>query len=318
MSDKQQAALKELFAKIIKDTIQESVEPPIRTIIKSIQMIRDRLNELEASVESVITEQGGKIDKLQEEMNTLAETAQKLEEMLQEIPNASKTKSEEKPAAKLNSAEKPAAKIDGTSKLITETTFTETKEKNTKRKITEEKIKELFNKLEQVLPSSPPEKKTEAEPTVVTASKIADKPVSSLIEKIGEPTHKGNIASANSSLTSKEGREKDSEDLFAGFQGTEFQSGGASTEIPLVGGGEKSPVETPRSESRTALDDLTLELSELEIQRSDFERKLGDIAFDRMRGLITEEEYRTKIQELRKNLESISKRIDQIIDRMKY
>ncbi|MEM2144289.1 MAG: hypothetical protein QW279_02935 [Candidatus Jordarchaeaceae archaeon] len=316
MSDKQQAAIRDLLAKIIKDTIQESVEPPIRTIIKSIQMIRDRLNELEASVESVIIEQGGKIDKLREEMNTLSETAQKLEEMLQEIPNAPKTKSEKKPAAKLNSTEKPAAKIDDTSKLITET-ITETKEKNTKRKITEEKIKELFNKLEQVLPSSPPEKKTEAGPPAEIVPKIADKPISSM-EKIVEPTQKGNIESANSLLTSKEEEEKASEDLFAGFQGTEFQSGEAGPEIPLVGGGEQASAEIPDSDLRTVLDDLTAELSELEIQRSDFERKLGDIAFDRMRGLITEEEYRTKTQELRQNLENISKRIDQIMDRMKY
>lgn len=77
MSDKQQQAIRELLAKIIKDTIQESVEPPIRTLIKSIQMIRDRVNELEASVESVITDQGGKIDKLRDEMNMLSETAQK-------------------------------------------------------------------------------------------------------------------------------------------------------------------------------------------------------------------------------------------------
>lgn len=319
MSDKQQAAIRDLLAKIIKDTIQESVEPPIRTMIKSIQMIRDRLNELEASVESVITDQGGKIDKLREEMNVLSETAQKLEEMLQESPNASKTntKSENKPVTKLNFLEKPPAETVNTSKLSTETiSTTEPKEITTKRKITEEKIKALFDKLEQVLPST--DKKIEAEPITENVSKISYKEISPLpMEKINEPLPEGNIASANSLSASKEGGENDSADLFAAFQGTEFESG-EETKIPLAGSGEQATVEISNSESRTVLDDLTVELSELEIQRSDFERKLGDIAFDRMRGLITEEEYRTKTQELRQNLENISKRIDQIMDRMKY
>lgn len=320
MSDKQQAAIKDFLTKIIKDIIQESVEPPIRTMIKSIQMIRDRLNELEASVESVITDQGGKIDKLREEMNVLFETAQKLEEMLQEMPNAPKTNArlEEKPFTKLNSVEKKPAEIVNTSRLSGETISTmESEEKTTKRKITEEKIKALFNKLEQVLPSS--EKKTEAAPTTENVSKIAGKESSPLkMEKIVEPTYEANITGTNGLLTSKEGVEKASPDLFAEFQGTEFESEEEATKIPLAGSGEQAPVEISSSESRTALDDLTVELSELEIQRTDFERKLGDIAFDRMRGLITEEEYRTKIQELRQNLENISKRIEQIMDRMKY
>jgi chromosome segregation ATPase len=320
MSDKQQAAIKDLLTKIIKDIIQESVEPPIRTLIKSIQMIRDRLNELESSVESVITDQGGKIDKLREEMNVLSETAQKLEEMLQEMPNAPKTNArfEKKTVAKLNSVEKPPAEIIDTSKLSSETISTmESKEKATKRKITEEKIKALFNKLEQGLPS--PEKKVEAASTTENVSKTADKEISPpKMEKISEPTYEGNIASANSLSTSKEEAEKASPDLFAEFQGVEFESEEETTKIPLAGSGGPSPAEIPISESRTALDDLTVELSELEIQRTDFERKLGDIAFDRMRGLITEEEYKTKIQELRKNLENISKRIEQIMDRMKY
>nr|MDO8082705.1 hypothetical protein [Candidatus Freyarchaeota archaeon] len=321
MSDKQQAAIRDLLTKIIKDTIQESVEPPIRTMIKSIQMIRDRLNELEASVESVITDQGGKIDKLREEMNILSETAQKLE-MLQEIPNAPKTNArlEEKPVTKLNSVENPPAEIVNSSKLSAEPISTmESKEKATKRKMTEEKIKALFSKLEKVLPSPSPEKEIEVGLTAENVSKIADKEISlPRMDKIGEPTYEENMESANSLLTSKEGGEKASPDLFAEFQGTEFGSEEEAPEIPLAGSGEQSPVEIPSSESRTALDDLTVELSELEIQRSDFERKLGDIAFDRMRGLITEEEYRTKTQELRQNLENISKRIDHIMDRMKY
>jgi ElaB/YqjD/DUF883 family membrane-anchored ribosome-binding protein len=322
MSDKQQSAIRELLKQIIKDTIQESVEPPIRTMIKSIQMIRDRVNELEASVESVITDQGGKIDKLRDEMNILSETAQKLEEMLQEIPNASKTITNEveKQVTELKPVEAPPAKITNSSKSSTETiSSTESKENVTKRKITEEKIKALFNKLEQVIPSPEPEEKIEVESAKKDISTIMNKEVSPpQMEKIRRPTYEENIEPANSLLTSKESEEKAEPDLFAEFQETEVKSDEATPGIPLAESGNLPSVEISSSGSRTALDDLTVELSELEIQRSDFERKLGDIAFDRMRGIITEEEYKTKTQELRQNLESISKRIDQIMDRMKY
>ncbi|WXG40259.1 MAG: hypothetical protein WED07_05475 [Candidatus Freyarchaeum deiterrae] len=322
MSDKQQQAIRELLAKIIKDTIQESVEPPIRTLIKSIQMIRDRVNELEASVESVITDQGGKIDKLRDEMNMLSETAQKLEDMLQEMPNSPKTisDSEEKSVSELKPVETPPAKIVNSTKSNAETiSTTESKENATKRKITEEKIKALFNKLEQVLPSPEPEVKKEVIPTKKDVTKILDKQIPvQRMEKIREPVQKENIEPMDSLLTSKQSEEQTQSDLFAEFDETDVIAKKKTAEIPLVENEELSPVENPSSDSRTVLDNLTVELSELEIQRSDFERKLGDIAFDRMRGLITEEEYKTRTQELRQNLERISKRIDQIMDRMRY
>ncbi|MEM3525807.1 MAG: hypothetical protein QXV37_00200 [Candidatus Jordarchaeaceae archaeon] len=320
MSDKQQAAIKELLSKIIKETIQESVEPPIRTMIKSIQMIRDRLNELEASFETVITDQSGKIEKLREEVNILSETTQKLEEMLQGIPNKSKTNSrpKEKTVVKLETVEKTSKESNNASKLSTDTIpVMESKEINTKRKITEEKIKALFSKLEQVLPS--PERKIEAEPPTENVLKVPDKEVSvPQIEKKSEPPLRSETTDTNSSLTQKESGRKSSSDLFEELQVDTFKPSKETPEIPLAGSGETATVKTPSSELRTVLDDLTAELSELEIQRSDFERKLGDIAFDRMRGLITEEEYRTKTQELRQNLENISRRMDQIIDRMRY
>jgi hypothetical protein len=270
----------------------------------------------------VIGDQGGKIDKLRDEMNILSETAQKLEEMLQETSGAPKTinKVGEKPATELKSVETPPAKIVNSSKSNTETiSTTESKENVTKRKITEEKIKALFNKLEQVLPSPEPEEKIEVEPTKKNISKTMNKgiPIPQM-KKIGEPTYEENIQPANSLFTSKESKEKASLDVFEQFQETEVRSEEETPGIPLAESENLSSAEIPSAESRTVLDDLTVELSELELQRSDFERKLGDIAFDRMRGLITEEEYKTKTQELRQNLENISKRIDQIMNRMRY
>ena len=319
MSEKQ-SAIKEILTKIIKDTIQETVEPPIRTMIKSIQMIRDRLNELEASVESVITDQGVKIDKLGENLNTLSETVKNLKGKAQEISNLSNTTAipEERLDTELNSVEATPAKIVDSSKLGAETVSTmESKEKVTKRKITEEKIRALFNKLEQVLPS-PEEKVEEAESITEKVSEIADTDVSPpQMEKIDEPTYEHTTESADSLLTLEEEKE-DLLESFAEQQERELVSEEEVPEIPTADS-EGSPLaEIPSSESRTVLDDLTAELSELEIQRSDFERKLGDLAFDRMRGLITEEEYRSKTQELRQNLENISKRIDQIMERMRY
>ncbi|MFB0559932.1 MAG: hypothetical protein ACETWM_01685 [Candidatus Lokiarchaeia archaeon] len=318
MSEKQ-SAIKEILTKIIKDTIQETVEPPIRTMIKSIQMIRDRLSELEASVESVITDQGVKIDKLGEDLNAISETVKNLKGKAQEIPNSSNTTSipEEKPYTELNSVEATSAKIVD-SKLSAETVSTiEPKEKVTKRKITEEKIRALFNKLEQVLPS-PEEKAEETESITESVSEIADTEVSPpQMEKIDELTSDHITEYADSLLT----LDKEKEELlesFADQQERELVSEEEVPEIPMAGSEEQQLAEIPRSKSGTVLDDLTAELSELEIQRSDFERKLGDLAFDRMRGLITEEEYRSKTQELRQNLENISKRIDQIMERMRY
>lgn len=318
MSEKQ-SAIKEILTKIIKDTIQETVEPPIRTVIKSIQMIRDRLNELEVSVESVITDQGVKIDKLGEDLNSLSDTVKNLKGKAKEIPNSSNIISiaEEEPNIELNSLEAKSAKVVDGSKLSEETVSTmESKEKITKRKITEEKIRALFNKLEQVLPS-PEEKIGEAESITESVSETADTEVSPLqMEKIGEPTTEDTAESADSLLTLEEEKEELLES-FAEQQETELVSEEEVAEI-LSSDSEKLPlVDVPIAESRTVLDDLTAELSELEIQRSDFERKLGDLAFDRMRGLITEEEYRSKTQELRQNLENISKRIDQIMNKMR-
>ncbi len=318
MSEKQ-SAIKEILTKIIKDTIQETVEPPIRTMIKSIQMIRDRLNELEVSVESVITDQGVKIDKLGEDLNSLSDTVKNLKGKAKEIPNSSNIISiaEEEPNIELNSLEAKSAKVVDGSKLSEETVSTmESKEKITKRKITEEKIRALFNKLEQVLPS-PEEKIGESESITESVSETADTEVSPpQMEKIGEPTTEDTAESADSLLTLEEEKEELLES-FAEQQETELVSEEEVAEI-LSSDSEKLPlVDVPIAESRTVLDDLTAELSELEIQRSDFERKLGDLAFDRMRGLITEEEYRSKTQELRQNLENISKRIDQIMNKMR-
>lgn len=318
MSEKQ-SAIKEILTKIIKDTIQETVEPPIRTMIKSIQMIRDRLNDLEVSVESVITDQGVKIDKLGEDLNSLSDTVKNLKGKAKEIPNSSNIISiaEEEPNIELNSLEAKSAKVVDGSKLSEETVSTmESKEKTTKRKITEEKIRALFNKLEQVLPS-PEEKIGESESITESVSEIADTEVSPLkMEKIGEPTSEDTAESADSLLTLEEEKEELLES-FVEQQETELVSEEEVAEI-LSSDSEKLPlVDVSSAESRTVLDDLTAELSELEIQRSDFERKLGDLAFDRMRGLITEEEYRSKTQELRQNLENISKRIDQIMNKMR-
>lgn len=242
--------------------------------------------------------------------------------MLQEMPNSPKTisDSEEKSVSELKPVETPPAKIVNSTKSNAETiSTTESKENATKRKITEEKIKALFNKLEQVLPSPEPEVKKEVIPTKKDVTKILDKQIPvQRMEKIREPVQKENIEPMDSLLTSKQSEEQTQSDLFAEFDETDVIAKKKTAEIPLVENEELSPVENPSSDSRTVLDNLTVELSELEIQRSDFERKLGDIAFDRMRGLITEEEYKTRTQELRQNLERISKRIDQIMDRMRY
>lgn len=314
MSEKQ-SAIKDILTKIIKDTIQETVEPPIRTMIKSIQMIRDRLNELEVSVESVITDQGVKIDKLGEELNILYSTVKNLKERSQETPNLPNTTvtQEKKPEIEVNSAEAQSVKTVNSAISKVETPTTESIEKVTKRKITEEKIRALFNKLEQGLPS--PEEKTEAETITEKLSEEADtEEISPLpMQKIDKPAFKESIKSTDTSLT----LEEEPSDVSVEEQEKELIFEEEVPAIPMTDSEELSSVEISTSELRTVLDDLTAELSELEIQRSDFERKLGDLAFDRMRGLITEEEYRLKTQELRQNLENISKRIDQIMERMR-
>ncbi|MGQ9723252.1 MAG: hypothetical protein ACUVXA_18265 [Candidatus Jordarchaeum sp.] len=314
MSEKQ-SAIKDILTKIIKDTIQETVEPPIRTMIKSIQMIRDRLNELEASVENVITDQGVKIDKLGEELNILYSTVKNLKERSQETPNLPNTTvtQEKKPEIEVNSAEAQSVKTVNSAISKVETPTTESIEKVTKRKITEEKIRALFNKLEQGLPS--PEEKTEAETITEKLSEEADtEEISPLpMQKIDKPAFKESIKSTDTSLT----LEEEPSDVSVEEQEKELIFEEEVPAIPMTDSEELSSVEISTSELRTVLDDLTAELSELEIQRSDFERKLGDLAFDRMRGLITEEEYRLKTQELRQNLENISKRIDQIMERMR-
>ncbi|MBS7250126.1 MAG: hypothetical protein KIH08_05965 [Candidatus Freyarchaeota archaeon] len=314
-----QLAIREILTKIIKDTIQESVEPPIRTVIKSIQMIRDRLNELEASVVSVVADQGGKIDKLEDDITVLSETVKKLEGMLNkasESPQIAVTQ-QEKPGAEPNSI-KPTSVETPSSTQTSPVTITvmEPKEKATKRKITEEKIRALFSKLEQVLPST--EEKLESKSTMEDTSKSATAKISTPeLEELGETKPERMKEDATGILTPAIKAEK-APSVVARGQETEIKSEEEIPTIPLVEGEELKTIEGSDSEPRTPLDDLTAEIGELEIQRSDLERKLGDLAFDRMRGLITEEEYRTKTQELRQNLEDISRKIDQIINKMRY
>ena len=316
MSEKQ-SAIKEVLTKIIRDTVQESVERPIRTMIKSIQMIRDRLNELETSVETAIAEQGLKIDKLEKEVNNISETLRNFEEKLQELPNSTKVVAPlaDKPVIELKPVETPTVPetVDSGSPSAETTSSAESEETISRRKITEEKIRALFNKLEQVLPS---EEESEAESATEGESETVNLEISlPLTERVEEDTSQATVEA--DSLLASEAEEEETgtgpeyhEPLF-GFEGEE-------SEAPLNLSEETESGETLDSESNTALDELTAELSELEIKRSDLERKLGDLAFDRMRGLITEEEYREKTQELRKNLENISKRIDEIMDRMRY
>nr|MDO8078004.1 hypothetical protein [Candidatus Freyarchaeota archaeon] len=316
MSEKQ-SAIKEVLTKIIRDTVQESVERPIRTMIKSIQMIRDRLNELETSVETAIAEQGLKIDKLEKEVNNISETLRNFEEKLQELPNSTKVAAPaaDKPVIELKPVGTPTVPetVDSGSPSAETTSSAESEETISRRKITEEKIRALFNKLEQVLPS---EEESEAESATEGESETVNLEISlPLTERVEEDTSQATVEA--DSLLASEAEEEETgtgpeyhEPLF-GFEGEE-------SEAPLNLSEETESGETLDSESNTALDELTAELSELEIKRSDLERKLGDLAFDRMRGLITEEEYREKTQELRKNLENISKRIDEIMDRMRY
>jgi Mg2+ and Co2+ transporter CorA len=311
-----QLAIREILAKIIKDTIQESMEPPIRTIIKSIQMIRDRLNELEASVVSVVADQGGKIDKLQDDITVLSETVKKLEGMLNKASESPKiaVTQQEKPGTEPDSIKPTSLEIPSSTQTSPETiTVMEPKEKATKRKITEEKIKALFSKLEQVLPST--EEKLESESTMKDTSKSAAAKISTP-EELGETEPERVKEDAMDILTP--GIKEEKAPSVARSQETEIKSEEEIPTIPLVEGEELTTIEGSGSEPRTPLDDLTAEIGELEIQRSDLERKLGDLAFDRMRGLITEEEYRTKTQELRQNLEDISRKIDQIINKMRY
>ncbi|MEM2984569.1 MAG: hypothetical protein QXL24_05070 [Candidatus Jordarchaeaceae archaeon] len=314
-----QLAIREILAKIIKDTIQESVEPPIRTVIKSIQMIRDRLNELEASVVSVVADQGGKIDKLEDDINVLSETVKKLEGMLNKAPESPKiaVTQQEKPGTEPNSIKPISVEIPSSTQTSPETiTVMEPKEKATKRKITEEKLRALFSKLEQVLPSA--EEKLESESTTEDTSKSATAKISTpKIEELGETKPERVKEDAVGILTPAIKEEK-APSVVARSQEIEIKSEEETPTIPLVEGEELATIKGSGSEPRTPLDDLTAEIGELEIQRSDLERKLGDLAFDRMRGLITEEEYKTKTQELRQNLEDISRKIDQIINKMRY
>ncbi len=311
-----QSAIREILAKIIKDTIQESVEPPIRTIIKSIQMIRDRLNELEASVVSVVADLGGKIDKLEDDITFLSETVKNLEGMLNKASESPKiaVTQQEKPVTEPDSIKPTSVEIPSSTQTSPETiTVMEPKEKATKRKITEEKIKALFSKLEQVLPST--EEKLESESTMEDTSKSAAAKISTP-EELGK-TEPERVKEDAMDILTQEIKEEKAPSV-ARSQETEIKSEEEIPTIPLVEDEELTTIEDSGSEPRTSLDDLTAEIGELEIQRSDLERKLGDLAFDRMRGLITEEEYRTKTQELRQNLEDISRKIDQIINKMRY
>ncbi|MEX2705744.1 MAG: hypothetical protein Q6352_010850 [Candidatus Freyrarchaeum guaymaensis] len=316
MSEKQ-SAIKEVLTKIIRDTVQESVERPIRTMIKSIQMIRDRLNELETSVETAIAEQGLKIDKLEKEVNNISETLRNFEEKLQELPNSTKVAAPaaDKPVIELKPVGTPTVPetVDSGSPSAETTSSAESEETISRRKITEEKIRALFNKLEQVLPSeeeSEGESATEGESETVNLE-ISPPPTERVEEDASQATVEADSLLASEAEEEETGTGPEHHEPLFGFEGEE-------SEAPLTLSEETESGETLDSESNTALDELTAELSELEIKRSDLERKLGDLAFDRMRGLITEEEYREKTQELRKNLENISKRIDEIMDRMRY
>ena len=322
-------AAKDVIAKVVGESIQKSIEPFVRALLRSIKLIKDDVASVAGELEAYSRESASRLDALSSILQDLSNRVQQLESVQSER------------SLQPSIVHSPELDSEHLSDVIREKVreLVEPLEKSTQRILDQQLtlskgITKVIDLLEDIVNLVMEVKSTISKPTLqfpAVSQQPSESPenlesVSAPSEEIEEeqPSEKlfSQLSEAISSLTKADYEEPEE----AASEPVEAEEGEVEENIatgePQLGE-QLTPPLTPLASSQessspplTTLEEITDEINRLENRLAEIDRDITDLTFDRMRGILTEEEYQEKKAALIKEKEELRKRIEQLISEM--
>lgn len=313
-------SLKDVMEKTIGESVQKSVEPFMRALLKSIKLVKDEAASIGAELETHSRESSGRMNELLNLLKSIYEHIQRLEEVqsgreLQPSMISPLSKQEDletiiegKVKSVLEPTEKVMQKI-----LDQQITLTNTIEKMIETlKGIEKGILELKSSTSRSLGLLPlGEEHEEAE-----ESAPADASKGALFSRLEEAVKALSEETETIRGTEEEGileTEEAREEAAPSFEQVKVEGQGLQSQPGAIGGAAPSFEQTPRW-TPTATEEETID--SLQERIAEIDREVTDLTFDRMRGILSEEEYQEKKAELMRKREELKKRVEELAFRM--
>lgn len=290
--------LRNVIERVIGESVQRSIEPFIRALLKSIKIIRDEVAsigvELETRSKDLLSQLNGLSNLLRtiyEHVERIEKTQGEAEQRLLITPPSEQRNVESLVESKVRSLIEPLGK--------------------TLQKIVDQQIT-LINTIEQIvgkmesIERSMLELKTSAPKIPIQlGSEVDEEERAETTSDVFKSEVFSKLEGAVKTLLEKtEEAEKVKE--------TEEAEGGPEFEEHLT---ETEKLEL-QSASREAAGSEELTIDKLQERVAEIDREITDLTFDRMRGLLSEEEYQEKKETLIKEKEILKKKIEELTLKM--
>ncbi len=311
--------MREVIEKTIGESIQRSIEPFMRALLKSIKLVKDEIDSVGGELEAYSKESSGRL-------NDLSKVLQSIYEYLQEL-KATQGERELKPLVVSSSGQqedletiierKVKAIIDPIGKVMQKILDQQIALLNNLEKVIE--ILKSFEEKGSFMPrpisgdlSAPLVEESEAEENVtVDSSKDIDILFSRLEEatkdlleetRAVEAEEKETLELKKDTIEMEKGIEEEvteeKETAFEQTSGEEQQTSGETLKVP-----EKLTSKEPT-------------VDQLQERAAEIDREITDLTFDRMRGLLSEEEYQERKANLMKEKEELKRKIEELASKL--
>ncbi|MBS7246788.1 MAG: hypothetical protein QXN15_00515 [Candidatus Jordarchaeales archaeon] len=301
-------SIREVMEKVIGESIQRSIEPFMRALLKSIKLVKDEIDSIGGELETYSKESSGRLSDLSKILQSIYERIQELkaaqgerELQLSMVSSLSqqgdleaiierKVKAIIEPIGRAMQKilDQQIALLDNIEKVI-----------ETLKNIEEKSgfgSKLISGALSLPLAEEREESKTEEDTTVDNSKGVL---FSQLEEAVKSLSGEMKIVEA-----------KEGETLELKESGVDIKKE-VEEEITEEGAAafEQASKETP-----TVVEELTLD--KLQERVAEIDREITDLTFDRMRGILSEAEYQEKKANLMKEKEELKKKIEEVASKV--
>ena len=301
-------SIREVMEKVIGESIQRSIEPFMRALLKSIKLVKDEIDSIGGELETYSKESSGRLSDLSKILQSIYERIQELkaaqgerELQLSMVSSLSqqgdleaiierKVKAIIEPIGRATQKilDQQIALLDNIEKVI-----------ETLKNIEEKSgfgSKLISGALSLPLAEEREESKTEEDTTVDNSKGVL---FSQLEEAVKSLSGEMKIVEA-----------KEGETLELKESGVDIKKE-VEEEITEEGAAafEQASKETP-----TVVEELTLD--KLQERVAEIDREITDLTFDRMRGILSEAEYQEKKANLMKEKEELKKKIEEVASKV--
>ncbi len=295
--------LKEVIEKAIGESVQRSIEPFMRAVLRSIKLVKDEADAISAELETHSKETSSNLEDSLNLLQSIYERIQKFEALQSEM---------ELKSSMIAQSNRSLDEIIENKVRDIVMPLERTMQKVLDQQLTLSKIVErIMESLENI----------EREVAEFKSSTLRVTMSSSLTERAEEvKTEEGIAESVNNVLFSRleeavkslseESKELEEKTL----EGVEKTAQEETTEEA-----EKEPEQISEQVSSNipaSIEEVTIEVDKLQERLAEIDREITDLTFDRMRGILSEEEYQEKKEELIKEKEKLKKKIEELTLRM--